>query len=317
MSFEQIIGQDMAVGLLESALREGKKGLSYLFYGPKGTGKSLTALQFAKSLNCENQTSGCCERCPSCLRAGKLSYPDLHWLDYQADSQTVKIEQVRAIQNAAGLRPFEGRVKVFVVNNCQNLSEEAGNSLLKIVEEPPMDTVIILIAESSRLVLPTIVSRCRKIKFSNTSRGELVRILRDKGADDKLSNYLASASSGRIGQAISELQNQPLERRDAILNKAFNPLKSDDILKDKDDAPKTLTVILQWYRDILMLKLGLPEESLINRDRLGELRQAAQANTYSRLISVIDTAAMTFEYLKRNLNTRLLSDNIQMSVKNG
>ena len=317
MSFERVIGQDTAVSLLKSALREGKKGLSYLFYGPKGTGKSFTALQFAKSLNCENGTRGCCDGCPSCARAEKLSYPDLHWLDYEAESQTVKIEQVRAIQSAAGLRPFEGRVKVFVVNNCQNLSEEAGNSLLKIVEEPPLDTVIILIAESSRSVLPTIVSRCRKIKFTNTSRGELVRILQDKGADEKLSGYLAYSSSGRIGQAISELQNQPLEERDAILLKIFNPVKSEDMLKDKEEAHKALTVIMQWHRDILMLKLGLPEDYLINRDRLEELRQAARVNSYSSLISVIDTAGMTFEYLKRNLNTRLLSDNIQISLKNG
>ena len=106
-------------------------------------------------------------------------------------------------------------------------------------------------------------------------------------------------------------------KRDAILLKIFNPVKSEDMLKDKEEAHKALTVIMQWHRDILMLKLGLPEDYLINRDRLEELRQAARVNSYSSLISVIDTAGMTFEYLKRNLNTRLLSDNIQISLKNG
>ncbi len=316
MSFEQIIGQDTAVGLLKSALSEGKRGMSWLFYGPKGTGKSFTALQFAKGLNCERDAGGCCDVCPSCVRAEKLSYPDLHWLDYEADSQTLKIDQVRAIQNAAGLRPFEGRVKVFVVNNCQGLSEEAGNSLLKIVEEPPLDTVIILIAESLGSLLPTIVSRCRKIKFSNISRAKLAGILREKGADDKLSAYLASSACGRTGQAISELPGRPLEQRDAILSKMVNSVKSEDILKDKEAAHKALTVIMQWHRDILMLKLGLSEDSLINRDRLEELRREAGINSYSGLISAIDTAAKTFEYLSRNLNSRLLSDNLQFSLKN-
>lgn len=319
MSFEQVIGQDTAVSLLKEALNKGKRGMSWIFYGPKGTGKSFTALQFAKSLNCENQTpggvaGGCCDICPSCLRAEKLSYPDLHWLDYEAESQTIKIDQVRSIQNAAGLRPFEGRVKVFVVNNCQDLSEEAGNSLLKIVEEPPLDTVIILIAESLASVLPTIVSRCRKIKFSNISRTELAGILREKGADEKLSAYLASSACGRIGQAISELPGRPLEQRDAILLKAINSVKSEDILKDKKEAHKALMVIMQWQRDILMLKLGLPEDSLINRDRLVELRQSAEMNSYSSLISAIDAVTETFEYLSRNLNTRLLSDNLQVSL---
>ena len=133
---------------------------------------------------------------PSCVRAEEVSYPGPALVRFRGREPDYENRTgARHTERHWGLRPFEGRVKVFVVNNCQNLSEEAGNSLLKIVEEPPLDTVIILIAESSRLVLPTIVSPL-KIKFTNTSRGELVRILRDKGADEKLSGYLAYSSSG-------------------------------------------------------------------------------------------------------------------------
>ena len=318
MSFRNLIGQEIARQVLQNTLQEKRSGLSYLFYGPKGIGKSFAALQFAKALNCEVSQNDCCDRCSSCLRAEKLTYPDLHWLDFEADSDHIKIEQIRCLREAAMLRPFEARLKVFVVNNCQDLTPDAANSLLKLLEEPPLDTVIILIAAALRLVLPTIASRCYKIRFSNIKRNDLIAMLQEHGSmNARQNNYLAYYCDGRPAQALALTKLNPLDRRDSLLDSLFSRdsgVKNIDLLKDKAQGPSDLLVMTGWFRDILFLKLGMKDNYIINSDKIPELQRYAGIYSYDQLYSIMDTLRQTFKYLKFNANTKLLTDNLQTAV---
>lgn len=318
MSFREVAGHSSAVKILQSSLKEKRLGISYIFYGPSGLGKSFVAKQFAKSLNCQLQDIDCCDNCAPCLRSEKLEYPDLHWLDIREDSQDIRIEQIRILQSEINLKPFEGRAKVFIINNCQALSEEAANCLLKVIEEPPPDSVIILITTNLRLVLPTIGSRCQKIKFSNLKRAHVSEILeKNYRLPWEQSRYLAHYLDGRIGEALSLSRSGFLSQRDIVLNSfLYSSTKTplEYLFKDKGAAYQILSILMSWFRDVMCAKIGMPSEYWINQDRSSEISHEAKKYTYAQLLSVCATLAKSFEYLKSNVNMKLLTDNIRLSL---
>ena len=345
MSFQEVIGHATAIKILQNSLKEKRAGLSYLFYGPDGLGKAFVARQFAKGLNCQSQGVDCCDSCVPCLKADKLEYPDLYWLGPsfkgspaglgpEEGSQSIKIEQIRFLQGAINLKPFEGRVKVFVINNCQGLTEEAANCLLKVIEEPPFDSVVILITSSLRSVLPTIASRCQKIKFSNLARAEVRAALeRVHNLDSQQSRYLSFYLDARIGDALSLSRSDFFAQRALILDKFLHsqtqssgkdlpphPASSQKdcinlagcggLFKDKAKTTQALSILISWFRDLLFVKLDLGSEYLINQDRLSEIAQEAPLYSYAQLLAVLNCLAKSFEHLKQNVNVRLIADNL-------
>lgn len=320
MSFKEIIGQENAIKILQNSLQERRRGISYLFYGPGGVGKSFTAKQFAKSLNCQEEAIDSCGQCPPCLKSDKLEYPDLHWLDREEDSESIGIEQIRQMQSALNLRPFEGRVKVFVINNAHALSEEAGNCLLKVVEEPPADSVIILITTRLRELLPTLSSRCQKIKFSNLSRMQVEEILKqDHRLDHQQSSYLARYCEGKIAEARALSRGDFLTRRKGILDRFLRPASLaqgvvnrglEEFFKDKAQAIQSMSILMSYFRDVLFVKAGMPAECLINQDRLQEVISASRMYNHCELLAILAKLSKGFEYINQNINIRLLADNI-------
>lgn len=312
MSFKEIIGQETAVKILQNSLKERRRGISYLFYGPCGVGKSFTAKQFAKSLNCREDALDSCGQCPPCLKSDKLEYPDLHWLGFKEDSESIGIEQIRQMQSAVNLRPFEGRVKVFVINDAQALSEEAANCLLKVIEEPPADSVIILIARRLRAVLPTISSRCQKIKFSNLSRMQVEGILKqDYSLGPQESSYLARYCDGKIAQARALSRGDFLTKRKDILDTFFQGEGLGEFFKDKAQGKESLSILMSYFRDVLFVKAGMGPESLINQDRFQEAISASRMYNHYELLSLLAKLSKSFEYIDQNINLRLLTDNLR------
>lgn len=317
MSFKDVIGHQTSVRILQSALRQKRSGMSYLFHGPSGTGKSFVALQFAKSLNCPNQEDAC-DNCSACRRIEKLEYPDLCWMAPEEGSDSIKIEQVRQMQSAITLRPFEGRVKVFVINDCHLLTEEAAHCLLKVVEEPPRDSLIILITDDARRLLPTIVSRCQRIRFSNLKKTEVSRILERRGSLDSSSvRSLSSYSGGRIAEALRLLEGDFLSKKDAILD-AFLGLKGGqglgEVVKDKDQLKEALLIMAVWFRDLLLAKANAPDEYLINQDRALELKGQAKIYGQGQLFLALKNISESLEYLKQNINFKLVLDNVSVNI---
>lgn len=320
MSFGNIVGHNTAIRILQNALKQERKGISYLFYGPSGVGKFFVAKQFAKALNCESHNNDSCDECSSCLRADKLEYPDIYCLDLKDGLDNIKIEQIRQMQRVVNLKPFEGRTKVFIINNCQSLTEEAANCLLKVVEEPPLDSVIILIALSLRSVLPTIVSRTQKIRFSNLEREMLKEFLiKNHKVDLKESHYLAYYLDGRIGEAMSLLAKRDfLLTRDLIIEKFLDSRGQsqalEELFNDKAKMRLALSILLSWFRDIIFVKIGLSGNDLINKDRFPEIAEDAKRYSYLEVFSVFNNLSKSFVYLKQNINIRLVADNISLCL---
>lgn len=317
MSLKQIIGQDIPLRILQNSLKEKRRGLTYLFYGPHGTGKSFTARQFAKALNCQAHSEDSCDVCSSCARIEKLEYPDLHWLDLEEGSSSIKIEQIRGLQNEISLKPFEANTKVFVINNCQNLTLEAANCLLKTIEEPPQDSMIILITTDLRSVLPTINSRALKLRFSQLNRNQTAQLLKKNTAlNSEQISFFSHYLEGKISGSGRVNNLEFIRQRENILNTLFNcsPLtKLDDIFKDKNQALGNLYILTSCFRDILFIKFGSRNEYLINQDKITQLNKEADKYTRAQALGILENLTKSFEYIKRNINLRLLTDNILLN----
>lgn len=151
---------EKAALLLDTAQR-GELHHAIILYGPSRDTRRALALQTAQTLNCLNGTTG--DGCASCQRIERRTHPDVHWTEVGDDKKMISVEQVRDIVAAAALRPYEGRNKVFIVDPAEALSVGGSNSLLKTLEEPPRDTIFILLTRSYDLLLPTIRSRSQPI----------------------------------------------------------------------------------------------------------------------------------------------------------
>lgn len=148
---------------LKEAIRKRRIFPSYLFVGADGAGKLKAALNFAKALNCSCPYF--CETCLSCRKINSGNHPDVFLLQPEGISASIGIDRIRAVIAAANLKPYEGKWKVFIINNAHSMNEAASNAFLKTLEEPPENTVFILISPSKELLLSTIVSRSSVVRF--------------------------------------------------------------------------------------------------------------------------------------------------------
>jgi DNA polymerase-3 subunit delta' len=167
-----------------------------LFSGPDKIGKKKTALEFVKSIFCKKL----CGECYSCRTIDSGTFPDL--ITLSAVEGNIEIEQIRDLQNRLSLKSYNNSLKVGIINDAHLMRKDAQNSLLKTLEEPKGDTLLILITAYPEMLLPTIRSRLQQIKFSIVSRKEIEGHLVSLGADTEKSKEIAMISSGQIGKAI-------------------------------------------------------------------------------------------------------------------
>lgn len=177
MPFSQIIGQVKALSLLRRALTGGRLAHGYLFTGPEGVGKSTTARALAAALLCGQNGSGPpCGQCPGCRKLAAGSHPD--FLLIQPEGAGIKINQIRELKKALTFPPFERGMRTVIIDDAQSMGREAGNSLLKLLEEPPPDNLLLLIASDAEPLLETIVSRCQVIPFAPLTEAQAEQVIR-------------------------------------------------------------------------------------------------------------------------------------------
>ncbi|MGD0336652.1 MAG: DNA polymerase III subunit [Candidatus Omnitrophota bacterium] len=326
MSFSQIRGQDKVIGILQGYIGEARLTGGYLFSGPQGVGKKFIATTLAKAVNCESLSLDSCDHCPSCLKIDKAQHPDVSIVDFnkpitenvgreQADSNAIRIGHIRSIQHAASLRPYEGRKKVFIIDGAHNLTAEAANAFLKILEEPPRDTLLILITHKQNRIFKTIISRCKQVKFSLLPRDELEIILKEEHAVSALeAHFLAYFCEGRLGSALGLKDSQILKEKNSIIDRwglLRRPRLDGFLLQNKEEARDFMNVLSSWFRDIYLLKIGMPHAQLVNLDRKEDLLKVMPRFTYNDLNEIFDFISSGFLYLEQNINMRLLLHNLE------
>lgn len=314
MSFKEIFWQNAAISLLKASYQNNRLAHAYLCVGPDGVGKKKTVLNFIKLLFCDNEgDDGSCDACPSCLKIEANSHADVHWIE--PDGQNIRIDAVREVCQRLSLKGFESSRKVLVVHQAQCLNEESSNALLKTLEEPSLNTVIFLLADSIKSVLPTIVSRCQRVMFSLLPEMVLTRILIERFQVDRQDAlYCARISQGSLGEAIKFCENGLSSRKNEIIKNFLSRdypldkcLEASVIDKAQRDGSREemLSVLLSWFRDMLLAKAALPGGCFINADSREDILRLSHSFSLDDIINRIASIAEASIEKKRNINMRV------------
>lgn len=320
MSFQDIKGQDRPVRILKEYISQGRLSRAYLFTGPQGIGKRLIAQTLAKAINCEKELLDSCDKCASCLKIDKNAHPDIHSIDTQ-DSDSIKIEYIRNLQREINLKPYEAKFKVFIIDNAHLLTAEAQNCILKVLEEPPANSLIILVSAKPMLLFKTIVSRCQVLKFYPLSRAELAEILKnDYALENNLAHFLAYFCEGRLGESLRLKDTDIMPEKNRIIDEFVISGESGleaIAIQDRNQIRHYLNILAGWFRDIYLVKAGFLHQDLINLDRKKDLLRLMQNFSFSGLDEIFNSISTTLLYLEQNINIKLLLSNLREEISYG
>jgi DNA polymerase-3 subunit delta' len=314
MAFKDIKGQKDVIEFFRNSVNRNKLSHAYLFSGAEGLGKTLLAQTLAKFLSCENPLRkgdsliDCCDRCISCRKIEASNHPDLHWIDRPGK---ISIDDIRSIQKAIALTPYEARFKVFIILEVERMTEQAANSLLKTLEEPPDSSLLILTCTNTGALLPTIISRCQVIKFYPLNYEMLKEIL---SAQYKLkqghAHFLSAQAQGRIGRALSLKDKDSLNKKNRLIDQVFQstfrgPAHKSFNIRDKNELTDQIRYLLNWCRDILVFKSGVSSINIINVDRIEKIKSWADRLSFAELEEAIQGIEQAHRLIEQNVNRKL------------
>lgn len=317
ISFDAIQGQKKAKHLLATALAHDRTSHAYLFKGPTGVGKKMTARALAALLNCQGvQGMTVCGLCPSCKKFNSGNHPDFQLIE--PEGAGIKIGQIRALQKNLAFPPFEAKTRVILLPDIHDTMRrpEVANALLKTLEEPPPDTMLILTGDEAGHILPTILSRCQVVPFTPLPLDDVAGLL---GHDDRQhAMTLAAIAEGSPGRARQQELHGFLERRKAIIETLSTTGKHSPHLVSrvygmaqqgaelKEDAEELLDLLTSWVRDLIVLRSDTPRDMhLINQD-LPNLAETAGNWSTAALMTCLDAIGTARQQLRRNCNRTLV-----------
>jgi DNA polymerase-3 subunit delta' len=341
--FDQLTGNERVKQLLRRMIETRRIPGALLFSGEEGIGKKLFALELAKAFNCRTPRGfEGCDSCPSCVRISKFNYPQsedsddwkkIIWTDHGdvgmvvAPKRVLLVDQMRQIEREANFRPFEGKARVFLVDQADRFNDPSSNALLKVLEEPPPTSHIILITSRPAVLLPTVRSRCQAIRFSPLTSEEIEQhLLKNKLAAPGEARLRARSSGGSIGRALTGDLESYKEHRQAMLQvltaltltvDRTSLLRSAEEMNDsrnKDDYEFSFELLETLIRDALVLSLDGNKDQLVNEDLLPELTKIAQRINSHSATAWISQIEELREQLTVNINRKPATDALFLSM---
>ena len=311
MTFDQILGHEWQKEILSRSLASGRLAHAYLFSGPDGVGKRLVALALARSIVCDEQRG--CGDCRACRKIDHQNHPDLHVLE--PDGNSIKIEQVRSLQRDLNLKPLEAPRKICLIEEADSMTVGAANALLKTLEEPRGDTLLILLAAQPNRLLETVRSRCQRLPFTRHPNSRIQAQLEkqlDMSATE--SHVLAALSEGSFKKAFGKDRELFLEERRKLL-KTLTGLSPGSILPvldfaeqiaaDKTVLPDILEIFQAFYRDVMMVLQGHGDDHLVNLDLKENIQRASSRENITSVLAKLEALIEARRQLDRNVNRQL------------
>ena len=322
MPFREIAGHRRLLELTARAALAGTLPPSLIFSGPEGVGKRRAAIALAQLLNCLAPVGDdACGACRACTRIARGVHPDVLTIQ-PGESGNIKIDQVREAIERSAYRPFEGRRRVVIVDEADALVPEAQNALLKTLEEPPAASMFVLITARPDLLLPTVLSRCQRLRFGRLAPAEIAHVLEHvHGYSSGDAHAAAALADGSPGRALAEGSEDFVRAREAAaavlarIAAASDPrgrLNAARALTDgrgdRDDVADRLRAVASLLRDLGVLLSRADERVLANADLkpvLTRLLKSFDGNRTLRAFSAIDRA---LDALDRNASPKIVAD---------
>ncbi|HYE80721.1 MAG TPA: DNA polymerase III subunit delta' [Clostridia bacterium] len=334
MGFNDIAGQKVIVESLRNAVKSNMISNGYIFSGPEGCGKKLMAFIFAMAANCTGSVEDRpCGSCNSCIRTRNNNHPNIEVV--RPTGLSIKIKQIRQIISDTAKKPFESGYKVIIIENADKMTHDAQDAFLKTLEEPPANTVFLLLAENRNLLLPTIVSRCQVYQFKPVGVKEMKEFVEAR-YDFTPADVDAAVrhSKGIVGRALELLQNKDSYNARTIyidiLEKALAgngseaQLLASAVAESKEEAERFIEFSLTWFRDVLVLSESSDayEKLIINVESMERLSRHNSVLTGSKLNSIIEIIKNTAKYVKHNVGIKnsidgMLFNIAEVSIYNG
>jgi len=329
MAFDRILGQEQPKKILKNALQSSNVAHAYLFHGQESIGKKQIAIELAKSLNCASPIKGdACDECTSCRKIENRTHPDFFFVEPIKNTPTareavIKIEAIRELQRKLAFHPYEGKVKVAIIDNADLMNLQAANSFLKTLEEPPSATILILISSNPFKLLPTLISRCQTIQFQPLTHENIEKILKEIMTEQMIGNdalaFRTLRSRGSVKKALAEDIENIVNIRKEIVNLletisfdrmdvVFSQAKS--WASQSDQWEIILNELMELVRDLAFFQSGCSESEVYNRDIAKRLKLLATRKTVNSWLKIFNAIHTTKIALSGNANAQLFFENM-------
>ncbi|MDD2366324.1 MAG: DNA polymerase III subunit delta' [Desulfuromonadaceae bacterium] len=321
MPFAEILGHNQNIEVLKRSLLNGKTAHSYIFEGISGSGRKKTALSLIQALFCKVIPDDSCGVCPSCRKVSGGNHPDIHIVSPLPDKRDISVDQLRDLQHDLSLRPYEAPRKTCIIDPAERMNPSSANSLLKTLEEPPGNALIILITENSGTLLTTVRSRCQLIRFAPLSVENLTELLMKNGMSHDAAALVAPMCGGSLQKAV-ELNNEALiAHREDVLNRVshlnINQISTvfnttEELSGNREVTLELLDLLLSLYRDAV--HIGAGNREIVNQSVRSAIESIAAKNSFRRNLELLERIYETRRDVQRNANTKLALDNLFMAM---
>lgn len=329
-TFADILDQETPIAGLLNLVTKGTIPHALLFTGIDGIGKASVALLFAMAVKCDRRKTMTaaalpCGSCRNCRRIAGGLHPDV--LPVEPQGAFMRIDQIRALCDTLALKPYETGLRLAILQDAQALNPEAGNALLKVLEEPPEKTILILTAGQTSDLLPTIVSRCRRVRFNPLRRGTITALLTEhQQTPPDLAATLAAMAGGSYAKAIAMASSDWAARRHWVLAgmglltpTAMDRLPisrllayAEQLVKAKAHLDDALELIKTWLRDLVVVKYA--PDQVLHQDLMATLPPGERGFDDGELVARYSAVEAAQSALKANANARLCIETLVLTL---
>jgi DNA polymerase-3 subunit delta' len=366
MAWQSILDQERVVETLRRALQQERVAHAYLFHGPEGVGKRAVALELARALQCTEQTTEACDECRACQKTRRMVHPDVHVLfpypkgtdegdvaeriqrlgenpyaavdfvrrpslsDPSETSNKQVMYHIDRVQDdllrPMSFRPGEGAYKVALVTDVEYMNETAANAFLKLLEEPPPQTVFLLTTNRPEQLLPTIVSRCQRLRFDPLLPESIETALVEReDVDADAAAMLARMADGSYSHALDLAQNDALmTSRELVLDyfRAAYTQKVESLTsciqeiagQGREQVKGVLRLMLRWVRDLMLYRTMGDEASLVNVDQAEAVARFCRNLPDADLEAMVTLVEEALHLTERNVRVRLVLTSLAQAL---
>ena len=336
--FELLINQERPIRILTTLLKNRTLPHAFLFSGTEGVGKHAAAIALAMSCNCQGEFSvvkaaddgsmqgainpsiAACSSCKSCRKILAGNHPDI--IEIKPSGPFIKIDQIRDLLQTLSMKPYEANTRVVIVSEAQCMNAAASNALLKILEEPPNRSILVLIARGKSDLLPTIASRCQPVRFNRISKENITAwIVQEHGLKLQAAQIISAMANGSLSKAQTMIKENWLHHRKWVLAEmqmlSLQPIArlfalAEKLSHEKETLADRLEIIKIWFRDLIINHYDA--QKVINQDVADQIRIASRQANMEMLLSKVDAVQNAQNRLTLNTNLRLSMERLLIQL---